>query len=205
MTSNAAPPFAGTYPLDTDYWAPQDDPDQYPWRFGDLVATPAEPGRFGAVDSRGRPWRAVMLTHPSCELSSKGAPNGVQAVRVFWLREVSQRQGAEVMTGYVEVDGRLRVARAHQVYLAPVAAHAKLGERMYADLRQSVRIPFDDLADAGRVAAMSHDARVAVLHRDAYFRYRWPLSLQDVFGIEQSRIGADGNFAGPRPEWAPPA
>jgi len=108
-------------------------------------------------------------------------------VRVFWLREVSKPQGAEVMTGYVEVDGHLRVARAHQVYLAAVPGHEKLGERMFADLRRSVRIPVEHLQAAGRVGAMSHDARVAVLRRDAYFRYRWPLSLDDVLNLERFR------------------
>src|SRR5665647_577890 len=129
------------------------------------------------------------------------APGGVQAVRVFWLREVSRPQGAEVITGYVEVDGHLRVARAHQVYLAAVPGHVKLGERMFADLRQSIRVPAEYLQAAGRVGAMSHDARIAVLRRDAYFRYRWPLGLDDVLKLERSRIEADHYFVGPRPQW----
>jgi len=49
---------------------------------------------------------------------------------------------------------------------------------------------------------MSHDARVAVLRRDAYFRYRWPVSLDDVLNLERFRIEADSNFVGPRPPWA---
>jgi hypothetical protein len=202
MTS--ARPFEGTYPADSGFWVPATDADMYPWRYGDLVATPESPDRFGAVDSKGKPWRALMLTHPSCELSSKGAPGGVQAVRVYWLREVSQRQGAEVVTGYVEVDGRTRVARAHQVYLAPVPGHATLGQRLFADLRQSVRIPGEPLRAAGRVGAASHDARLAVLRRDIYFRYRWALGLDDVLGLEKLRIEADDNFTGPRPQWTAP-
>lgn len=194
-------PFEGTYPPDSDFWFRAADPDEYPWRYGDLVATPEGAERFGAVDSKGRPWRALMLTHPSRELSAKGAPGGVQAVRVYWLREVSQRQGTEVITGFAEVDGRMRVARAHQVYLAPVPGHVRLGERMFADLRQSVRIPTDYLRAAGRVSAASHNARLAVLRRDIYFRYRWAMSLDDVLNLEKFRIEADNNFAGPRPQW----
>ena len=58
---------------------------------------------------------------------------------------------------------------------------------MFADLRRSVRIPVEHLQAAGRVGAMSLDARVAVLRRDAYFRYRWPLSLDDVLNLERFR------------------
>jgi hypothetical protein len=194
-------PFAGTYPQDANFWVPPAETAVYPWRYGDLVATPADAGRHQTVDSKGRPWRALMLTHPSCELGAKGAPNGVQAVRVYWLREVGQRQGAEIMAGFTEVDGLTRVARAHQVYLAPVPGHAKLEERMYADLRQSVRIPDEDLRTAGRVGAASHDARLSILRRDVYFRYRWALGMKDVLALERSRIEADTNFAGPLPQW----
>jgi len=193
--------FTGTYPDDADWWMSPDD--GAPWRYGDLVRTPATAADDGAIDSKGRPWRALLLTHPSCELSAKGTPAGVQAVRVFRLREVSQRQGAEIVTGYVEVGGALRVARVHQVYVAPVPGDTTLSERLFADLRQTVRIPFDVLHAAGRAAAMSHEARVAVLRRDIYFRYRWPLSLHAVAELEARRIGADSEFVGPRPAWAP--
>jgi hypothetical protein len=196
------PPFEGTYPPDAGFWVPSTDAAKYPWRYGDLVATPASAERYGAVDSKGRPWHALMLTHPSCELGAKGAPGRVQAARVYWLRDVSQRQGREIVTGYAEVDGRMRVARAHQVYLAPVPGNDKFGERMFADLRQSVRIPDDSLRAAGRVTAASHDARLAVLRRDTYFRYRWAMSLADVLSLEKLRIEADTDFAGPLPQWA---
>jgi len=196
------PPFVGAYPPDGSFWVPSTEAAKYPWRYGDLVTTPADAKSYGAVDSKERPWRALMLTHPSCELGVKGAPNGVQAVRVYWLREVSQRQRTQVILGFAEVNGHTQVTRANQVYLAPVPGHASLGERMYADLRQPVRIPAEVLLAAGRVSAASHDARLAVLRRDVYFRYRWALSLDDVLSLEQVRIESDTAFAGPRPQWA---
>ncbi len=167
------------------------------------MAVPEDAQGLGLADSKGRAWRALMITHPSCEVVSKGAPDGVQAARVYWLREVSQRQQAEIMTGYVEVDETLRPARVHQVYLAP-APGTSHHERMFADLRKSVRVPLANLQGAGRVAAMSHDARLAVLRRDVYFRYRWPLTSGAVLELERSRIVRDGAFQGPRPTWATP-
>lgn len=184
------------------FWVPATEAAKYPWRYGDLVATPADAKRCGVVDSRERPWRALLLTHPSCELGAKGAPSGVQAVRVYWLREVSQRQRAEIILGFAEVNGHTQVTRAHQVYLAPVPGHGTLGERMYADLRQTIRIPAETLLAAGRVGAASHDARLAILRRDVYFRYRWGMGLDDVRSLEQVRIESDTAFAGPRPQWA---
>ena len=72
---------------------------------------------------------------------------------------------------------------------------------LFADLRACSRVPLDALR-AGRVSAMSHDSRVAVLRRDAYFRHRWPLSLLAVTTLEADRIRTDPAFVGPRPTWA---
>ena len=74
---------------------------------------------------------------------------------------------------------------------------------MYADLRQTARVPLDELKVAGRVAAMTHEARVALLARDLYFRYRWPAAVASVFELEWGRINSDPDFLGPKPNWAP--
>jgi hypothetical protein len=139
--------------------------------------------------------------HPSCELGAKGAPNGVQVVRVHRLREVSAPQRNEIRAGFVEREGGITVARANFVYLAPVPGDEHLGEELFADLRATARVEFADLAD-NRRAAMSHDARLALLRRDLYFRYRWMLTLEAVTALERDRIAGDSACAGPRPDWA---
>src|SRR5665647_3363201 len=74
MTAMPSLPFAGTYPLDAGFWVPASDADEYPWRFGDLVATPESPERFGAVDSKGRPWRAFRAKFTAGMGQQEGAP-----------------------------------------------------------------------------------------------------------------------------------
>ena len=192
-------PFAGTYPADESYWVPPAEEQQYPPRYGDLFAVPKN---LGLADSKGRPWVAVMATHPSCELGAKGAPTGVQVVRVHRLREVSARQRDEVRAGFMEVDGQIRPARLDMFYLAPVAGVDGTNEEMYADLRATARIDLDVLQQAGRVAAMTHDARLALLRRDLAFRYRWHLPPGQILALERARIGGDSTFEGPRPAWA---
>lgn len=172
--------------------------EQYPLRYGDVFATPE---LDQCRDSKGRLWRAAMAVHPSCELGAKDAPNGVQVVRVHKLREVSNGQAAEIRAGFRESDGRIELCRVNMVYLAGIAQAPGLDEELFVDLRANSRVPLDSLR-AGRVSAMTHDARVAVLRRDAYFRYRWPLSLQAVADMEAGRIRTDAAFAGPRPSWA---
>ena len=46
---------------------------------------------------------------------------------------------------------------------------------------------------------MTQDARVTLLRRDAYFRFRWPLTLEAVLAVERDRISGAPAFAGPRP------
>jgi len=202
MMSEPQWPFAGTYPGDSSFWVDAASADQYPLRYGDVFRTPAGQS---LTDSKGRPWVAVMSLHPSCELGRKASPVGVQVVRVFRLGNVSQGQREEVRVGYVERYGETRIARVNMVYLAPVpgAKLEKLDVEMYADLRQTARVPLDELKVAGRVAAMTHEARVALLARDLYFRYRWPVEVASVFELERGRINSDQDFLGPKPKWAP--
>ena len=106
--STTSEPFSGTYPDDSNFWVPHADADDYPPRYGDLYATPALPE---LTDTKGRPWRLVMVLHPSCEMDAKAAPAGAQVVRVHLLREVSQGQRDEVRVGYRERDPARRGRR----------------------------------------------------------------------------------------------
>jgi hypothetical protein len=136
---------------------------------------------------------------PSCELGAKQAPMGVQVVRVHLLREVSQSQRDEVRAGFREREGRLEVSRVNTTYLAPVPEGTVLREELFADLRSTAPVSLEALP---RIAAMTHDARVALLRRDVYFRFRWPLTLDAVAVLVRDRIASDTAFAGPRPTWS---
>ena len=193
--------FEGTYPFDEGFWFDNRKSTEVPWRFGDLLAVP--PLTEAARDSKGRPWLALMVGHPACDLGAKGAPKGVQVFRVHPLKAVSRQQRSEIIVGYtLDLQGQMRVARLNLVYLAPVPGSPTHDQPMFADLREPIRIPLPDLEAAGRLAAMTHEARVAVLRRDALFRYRWNLSLDQVFALERTRIAGDQAFEGPKPDWA---
>lgn len=193
--------YEGTYPLDEHFWAPPGDAETLPWRYGDLIAVPDSNAQ--ARDSKGRPWLALMVGHPACDLGAKGAPKGVQAFRVHPISSVSRPQRQEIIAGYtLDAAGQLRVARLNLAYLAPVPSAPKHGQAMFADLRETIRVPLADLQEAGRLAAMTHEARVALLRRDALFRYRWNLSLGQVFAFERERIGGDQHFGSAKPVWA---
>jgi len=69
---------------------------------------------------------------------------------------------------------------------------------MVANLRILERVPVKSLE---RIGAMTADARVLVLRRDVYFRFRWMLSDSAVRGLEAGRIRGTP-YAGPRPAWA---
>jgi hypothetical protein len=188
-------PFVGTYPHDEDFWVDPKDSHAYPLRYGDVFITPDLPQ---CCNAKGKPWRAVMAVHPSCELGAKSAPDGVQVVRVSLLSNVNEGQRNEIRAGFREKNGQIQLSWAHLVYLATVQADDLKGEDLYADLRATARVPLDSL-QGNRIAAMTHDARVALLRRDTYFRYRWPLTLDAVASLERDRIASDTNFHGPRP------
>src|SRR5664279_5405066 len=109
-------PFVGTYPDDESFWVPGDQEANYPPRYGDLYQTPDD---SNLVDTRGKPWKAVMALHPSCEMDAKAAPSGAQVVRVHLLREVSKPQRDDVRVGYRERQFGVAPARVNMVYLAP--------------------------------------------------------------------------------------
>lgn len=58
-----------------------------------------------------------------------------------------------------------------------------------------------DLRAARRIAALDHDARVAVIHREIYDRYRSLVPLDEIRAAEQNRISNDPYSTEPRPPW----
>ena len=73
---------------------------------------------------------------------------------------------------------------------------------MYADYSRTATIKYKDLTKLKRIAALDHDARVCLIRREIYYKYRWLLSLEEVQKIEAERIARDSNFIGPKPDWA---
>lgn len=188
-------PFPGQYPAANRFWPPAEDSLLYPLRYGDLFATP---DNKACRDSKGAPWHAVIALHPSCELQSKGAPLGVNVARVRLLKSVSIPQRAEIVAGVVAVGLEMRVARVNTAYIAGTPDdYASHHDDMFADLRETTRVPRESLV---RIAPMSHDARLALLKRDTYFRFRWNVDLEIVVRLEQNRI-LSGEFPGPTPDW----
>ena len=197
------------YPSPSSYWVPSaqaEAPDEWPFRFGDLFHTPDQSASGDPLtDRQGVRWHAVMAYSPSCELVSKAKDSDtVEVVRVYRLDSQSdQKAAARIVAGWQERDGRVGVAFAHTVFLAPVPEHETHDQPMFANLKRTERVTLGDLRAAGRVAALSHEARVAVIRRDLYYRYRWLVPLTDVLAAETARISADPHFTPPRPEWAP--
>jgi hypothetical protein len=183
--------MGGWYLPAEEYWVEPDAARDYPVRQGDL---------FGALDVAGERWEAALLVHPTCELPKKSVRE-VQIVRVRSLGSIPDvRQRAQVATGWVERERVTRVAFAHTFFLAPVHGEA---DPAFADFRAIACCEKEALLAAGRRGAMTHDARVTLIRRKLYFRYRIALSLEQVRKLEAKRIGVDPSFAGPRPAWAP--
>ena len=187
-------------------WVPACAASGRPFRYGDLFVAPPADADGQPLISTGKtptPWDAVLVISPSCDVVSKaGADDAIHVTRVKDLTTQSQPQRAAVTAGWKLVDGQARVAFASFAYLPGVADSAAHKHDMYADFRQVRRVRYEDLAAAGRIAAMEHDARVALIRRELHYKYRWILSMDDVRGLEAARISGDGNYLGPRPAWA---
>jgi hypothetical protein len=138
------------------------------------------------TDKQGAPWHAVMVVSPSCELVSKARDaDTIEVVRV--LRLVSQDPSAQkaIVTGWQEKEARVTVAFAHTMFLAAVPEHDSHAEPMFAHLKSTGRVTLASLREAGRIAALDHDARVCVIRRDLYYRYRWLVPMSDVAEAER--------------------
>jgi len=186
------------YPHPDSYWVETSEVNEYPFRYGDLFNAPAE-----CLDANGDPWPAVLVLHPSCDLGAKAKPAlpilvaRVEAVVAHGRDEAVQ---TKIRAGWAEKDGAVLVAFANSCWLSAPPDQPAID--LYADFRRTRTVAFNALTEAGRRAAMTHDARVHVIRREIYFKYRWKTTLADVFAAEKERIGGDATFGGPRPAWA---
>lgn len=193
------------YPRPDDYWVPDAEADERPYRYGDLFHAPSHDVHGAPLsDKGGAPWHAVMVLAPSCELVAKAKPtDAVEVARVLPLNSQDPKAARAIVTGWQEKDSRITIAFAHTVFLAPVPDHATHAGPMFAHLKSTTRVTLADLRLAGRIAALDHDARVSIIRRDIYYRYRWLTPRADVEAAERTRISNDPHFAPPRPDWAP--
>ena len=193
------------------YWVPAaeaEQPDLWPHRYGDLFYAPsADANGVPLQGTEGNPWHAAMIYSPSCEVISKAKPSDtVEVVRVLRLDNQSdQKAMAAIVAGWQEKEGRITVAFAHTVFFAPVPGSESHDSPMFAHLKSTARVTLGDLRAVGRIGALTHDARVAVIRRDLYYRYRWLVPMADVRAAETDRIENDPHFTPPRPTWAPDA
>jgi hypothetical protein len=187
------------YPLAADYWVPPDQEDSYPIRYGDLFrAPPLDVCRT----AKGKPWSAVLVLQPSCELTAKAADDTqVLVARVNEVSDISAPQRPAVRVGWSEREGQVAVAHANAFWMPP---HPAQGDDTdwYADFRRLQPVPLADLRHVGRLSAMTHDARVYLIRREIYFKCRWITPLGQIFDLERGRILNDSQFIGPRPAWA---
>ncbi|MGI8808565.1 MAG: hypothetical protein ACR2KK_12105 [Acidimicrobiales bacterium] len=187
------------YPAASEYWVDAAAVDKYPNRYGDVFATPEVDE---CVDRKGRRWAHVLVLHPSCELGGKAAADTeVLIARVNAVTAIGATQRAAVRMGWREVDGEAVHAYTNTFWLPPIPGQDDDAD-WYADFRRLQRVPLGALLDAGREATMTHDARLFLIRREIYFKYRWQVSHADVQAAEASRINGDSNFVGPRPDWA---
>ncbi len=189
----------GQYPPAEEYWVSPDHDGSYPLRYGDMCVTPElDQCRTG----KGRLWDRILVLSPSCELGDKAAPDTqVLVARVNPVSNVSANQRGQVRVGWVELSGRMRIAHANTFWMPPTPLQDDDGD-WYADFRRLQSVPLSAIRQAGRVAALTHDARIYLIRREAYFKYRWLLPHDVVLGLESERIRNDLAFQGPRPNWA---
>lgn len=122
-----------------------------------------------------------MVLAPSCEVITKTKDTtAVEVARVSPLGAQDPKAAAAITAGWQEKEGRVTVAFASTVFLAGVPHVPTHVDGMFADLKQSTRVRMADLREAGRIAALGHDARVAVIRREVYYRYRWLVPIGQV-------------------------
>lgn len=183
--------FHGWFPGRERYWVPNDETAAYPVRQGDLIQ---------GLTVDGEEWDAAQIVHPSCDLG-KPSVERVQVARVRPFAELPDDFARRVVAvGYRDRAGSRTVAVAHTFFLAPWPGR---DEPAFANFRELATVERGAVSPEARVAAMTHDCRVAWIRRWIHFRLRLTLSPAQVRQMEAERIANDPRFEGPRPEWAP--
>lgn len=187
------PSSSGTwYVHRSAYWVSPEQAADYPIRQGDL---------FGPVQVGSESWGAAIIVHPTWELG-KASVAEVQVARVLSMSALpDDRQRVAAQAGFSERDGQVRVAFAHTFFVAPVSG-SHLAEAMWVNLREIAPAARGQFTLQARVGALTHDARVTLIRRYLYFRFRLALSFEQVRNLEAARIRADPAFQGPKPDWA---
>lgn len=188
------------YPRAEEYWVPEAQVTEYPIRYGDLFVTPEN---SACVTTSGKPWKQTLVLHPSCELGAKASDDTyVLVARVNKVTDMGSSQRSRVRTGWSEKDGQVFIAHANTFWMPPYPGQDSSEDDWYADFRKLASIPLSELTQAGRVAALTHEARIYLVRREIYYKYRWLVSIEEVRLAESDRIGNDENFEGPKPTWA---
>ncbi len=208
--------------LETDNWYPQkywvdkNEAKNRPSRYGDLFNTPpldrsGMPLSFERTNTNTNtgqierlPWFGALVLSPSCELGAKSKPGSpVLIARVKNAHSVDPGDLAKIVAGWKRGSEGAVVAFAHFAYVAPVTFSKTHNEVMFIDYHDTAWVKSEDLISAKRIAALDHDARVSLIRREIYYKYRWLLSTSEVRRAEAARISNDASFIGTRPTWAP--
>lgn len=199
----------------SEYWVTPPADVQRPFRYGDLFFTPATDvfdralvnisKRAQQVLLQGgppEPWHAVFILSPSCDLVSKSTDSSlIQVARVKELLNAPPDAQAQVAAGWKEGANGAQVAFASFAYIAPVLFSDSHNTPMFVDYRETVWVKYSDLKAAGRIAALNHDGRVALIRREIYYKYRWLVPMLQVRNAEYTRLNEDPNYEGPKPDW----
>jgi hypothetical protein len=167
-------------------------------RYGDVFGTPDSPA---CATTKGKRWEHVIVLHPSCELGAKSTGDtAVLVARVNPVASLSPRQHAVIRVGWREEDLVVKIAHANTFWMPPLPNQVNDVD-WYADFRRFASVDLKSLIESGREACMTNDARVYLIRRELYFKYRWNVSFDDVREFERQRIDGDPNFVGPKPDW----
>jgi len=196
-----------------DYWVPQAEMGLRPFRYGDLFNAPSvdfdgapllvsPPPLPGETEAKPEPWLGALVLSPSCEIGAKsGDGKPILVARVKNASMLEPELLPKLQLGWKN-DGQYQtVAYAKLAYLGPVTFSTKHNVHSFIDYTQTAWVNFEDLREAGRVAALDHEARACLIRREINYKYRWILPLDTIKSFETERIRNDANYVGVKPGW----